>query len=182
MNESIIVGASQWYAVHTKAKEESRVEGNLLAWQVEVFSPKVRGRYRRQFGGTPVRVVEPLFPRYIFARFDADRMLHKIHYTRGVHSVVSFGGQPVPIDEEIIEAIQSRVGGDGLIELEDQLKAGDSVMIREGQFKGLRGVFNEKLKGSDRVTILMTTVKYQASITVERELVRKADKALSAAR
>jgi transcriptional antiterminator RfaH len=177
----MIDDASQWYAVHTKAKEEPRVESNLLAWRVETFSPKVRGNCRRPFGGAPVSVVEPLFPRYVFARFDADRMLHKIHYTRGVHSVVSFGGQPVPIDAETIEAIRSRVGADGLVRLEDQLKAGDLVTIRDGQFKGMRGVFNKRLRGSDRVMILLTTVKYQASITVDCELVRKADSAPPAA-
>lgn len=178
----MIFDAPQWYAVHTKAKEEARVESNLLAWQVETFSPKVRGKCRGHFGGPPVGIVEPLFPRYIFARFDASRMLHKIHYTRGVHSVVNFGGLPVPVDAEAIEAIRSRIGSDGLVKLEEQLKAGDSVMIRDGQFKGLRGVFQERLKGSDRVMILLTMVKYQASITVDSELVRKADSALPAAR
>lgn len=178
---SVMNDGPQWYAVHTKAKEEARVESNLLAWQVEVFNPKVRGRCRSQFGGAPVSVVEPLFPRYVFARFDASRMHHKIHYTRGVHSVVSFGGQPVPVEAEAVEAIRSRVGSDGLVKLEDHLKAGDSVMIRDGQFKGLRGVFNEKLKGSDRVMILLTTVKYQASITLDCELVRKSESAAAAA-
>jgi len=176
----MIFDTPQWYAIHTKPKEEGRVEANLTAWQVETFNPKVKGSRRSQFGA-PAHVVKPLFPRYIFARFDASRGLHKVLFTRGVHSIVSFGGQPVPVDSETIEIIRSRVGSDGFVRLEDEFELGDAVMIKDGQFKGLTGVFNGKLKGTDRVMILLTAVKYHVSVVVGGDLVQKASGALAAA-
>lgn len=181
MDSGTIFDTPQWYAIHTKPKEEGRAEANLSAWQMETFNPKIRGSRRAPFGGALGYVVKPLFPRYIFARFEASRYLHKVHYTRGVHSVVSFGGQPVHVDQETIDLIRSRVDGDGLVKLDDGLEMGDAVTITEGKFKGLTGVFNGKLKGTDRVMILLTAVNYRASIIIDGDQVQKTDGALSAA-
>src|SRR5882724_11378863 len=92
-----IVGA-QWYAVYTKAKDEERAENNLMAWGVETFAPKIQERQYNQFTNMPRYVTKPLFPRYIFARFDAATLLREVYYTRGVHSVVSLDYNPVIVD------------------------------------------------------------------------------------
>jgi transcriptional antiterminator RfaH len=163
-----------WYAIHTKPKEEDRVYSNLIAWGVESFSPRIKEPRYNQFTGKPVNIVKPLFPRYIFARFDAGKMLHKIYYTRGVHSVIGFGSEPTPIDDETIAVIQSRVGKDGFVVIGEDLKRGDEVMIQNGSLKGLSGIFEGPVHDSQRVMILLTTIKYQASIMVDRAVVQKA--------
>jgi hypothetical protein len=55
------------------------------------------------------------------------------------------------------------------------------VTITEGKFMGLTGVFNGKLKGTDRVMILLTAVNYRASIIIGGDQVKKTDRTLSAA-
>lgn len=164
----------QWYAVHTKFREETRVGQNLQAWNVETFAPLIKEARRPDAVNKSNYVVKPLFPRYIFARFDASKLLHKVYYTRGVHSVVSFGKSPIPVAAEAIDLIKSRAEDDGFIRMGDDLKPGDKVSIEAGHLKGFSGIFSRAFKDSERVCILLTAVNYQVSIEIERAYIQKA--------
>lgn len=162
-----------WYAIHTHPKEEDRATSNLRAWNVETFNPKIRERRLNPFTDTPIYEMKCLFPRYIFARFDAGSLLSKVRFTRGVHRVVSFGNGPVPIEEEIIAFIKAQTGEDGLVRLGEKLSRGDEVTIKDGLLSGLSGIFEREIKGTDRVTILLNAINYQASIVIEKEHLKK---------
>ncbi len=162
-----------WYAIHTKPRHENRAESNLRAWGVEIFAPKIRERNYNTYTGRATFVIKPLFSRYIFARFKASDLLHKVHFTRGVQGVVSFGGEPSPIDEDIIRVIQSRRGADGLIHIGDDLHPGDKVIIGEGPLQSFVGIFDGYCKDEERVSILLTTVNFQSRAIVERQSIRR---------
>jgi transcriptional antiterminator RfaH len=165
---------SCWYAVHTKPRQEDRADSNLRAWRVETFAPKIRERSNyNTYTGKATFVTKPLFPRYIFAKFKANDLLHKVYYTRGVDSVVCFGGKPCPIDEDIIGIIQSRRGPDGLIRMGETLHLGDKVIIGEGPFRSFAGIFDGYCKGEERVSILLTTVSCQSRVIVERQSISR---------
>lgn len=172
---------SRWYAIYTKSQEEDRVDRNLTAWGVETFAPRIKKKQLNQFTGKPVYISQPLFPRYIFARFDADRMLHKIYYTRGVKSVVSASHTPLAVGNQIIALIQSQVGEDGFVQLDQELKRGDEVRINEGSMRGINGIFDRTMKDKSRVMILLTAINYQASVIVEKEFVQKAGQSFCSA-
>src|SRR5205814_1447853 len=108
---------------------------NLGVWHVETFHPLMKVRSRPKSFGISRSIIKPLFNGYVFARFRADTMLHDICYTRGVHSVVSFGRNPSYIDDEIIAMFKSQVREDGLVRIGDELKVGEKVFIKEGPFK-----------------------------------------------
>jgi transcriptional antiterminator RfaH len=164
----------RWYVIHTKPKQEYRASGNLLAWGVETLNPKLKSRRPSNFSGLLVEQVNPLFPRYIFARFDAATMLHKVWFTRGVNNVVSFGGNPLPVSDEIISVLQSKLDADGLVRLsEDDLAQGDRVKITGGHLRDFEGVFERKVKASDRVVILLTAVNFQGCVEVESHSVER---------
>ena len=175
MNEpNISVGrGALWYAIHTHPKEEDRAANNLNAWNVETFNPKIRERRLNPFTGAPIYEKKPLFPRYIFARFDAGILLSKIVFTRGVRQVVGFGNGPIPVEDEIINFIRERTGEDGLINLEEEFKRGDLVTVQDGLLGELSGIFEREIKGTDRVRILLNAINYQASIVIPKEHVRK---------
>jgi transcription antitermination factor NusG len=122
----------------------------------------------------PVYLNKPLFPRYIFARFELSSMLRKIQLTRGVRSVVSFGGALAQISDELITLIKGRVSESGFVELGEKFKVGDRVIIEDGPLKSLSGVFKRDVKGNDRVLILLAAINYQGSVVIERQHVRKA--------
>lgn len=162
-----------WYVIHTKPKQEDRANFNLKAWNVETFAPKIKEPRRDASKGKLTYVIQHLFPLYIFARFRASDLLHKVCFTRGVHSVVSFGGDPCPVADDIIELIRSRSTEDGFIRLGDELKPGDKVIINRGNLKNFAGVLEGKVGDQGRVTILLTAVSYQARVTIEQDWVRK---------
>ena len=147
---------------------------------MDSFSPKIKTRRLNPFTNAVSYFVTNLFPRYIFARFEADTLLRTICFTRGVHSVVSFGNGPVPIDDEIIDSIKSQVREDGCISIEGGFKPGDELMINNGPLKNLAGVFDYEIKDTNRIVILLTCVSYQNRIVVEREHVTKAQSVASA--
>jgi transcriptional antiterminator RfaH len=72
---------AEWYVIHTHPRQEDRAIRNLLLWGIELLELWVRAP--RNVGG-----LEPLFPGYVFARFDITSMLRNIRFTRGVHSVL----------------------------------------------------------------------------------------------
>jgi transcriptional antiterminator RfaH len=86
--------------------------------------------------------------------------------------VVSFGGEPTPIDDEIINTIRARVGNGGFVEIEEQFKRGDKVIIDHDMFGSLEGIFTEDVSGTERVRILLSTINYQAHIEVYKDSVR----------
>lgn len=163
----------RWYAIHTHSRQESRADSNLRAWGVETFTPTLKEQRRHPYTNEPVFVIKPAFPRYIFARFTAAKLLHKIWFTRGIHSVVSFGDTPSIVDDEVIEFIKSQAGEDGHITLTDELRIGDEVTITAGPLKGLMGVFDKKVKGDDRVIILLKAVNYRPRIVLQRDIIEK---------
>lgn len=163
----------RWYVIHTKPKQEYRAYGNLVAWGVETLNPRLKSRRPSNLTGLPVEQVNPLFPRYIFARFDAATMLHKIWFTRGVNNVVSFGGSPLPVGDDIISVLLSRLDADGLVRHSDELTQGDRVRITSGHLCDFEGVFERKVKASDRVVILLTAVNFQGCVEVEGHNIEK---------
>jgi len=114
-----------------------------------------------------------LFPSYIFARFKVDGLYHKVRYTRGIRRLVSFGDYPTVISEEIITEIQSRIKEDGFVRIDEVLIRGDEVIIKDGPFKNLAGIFDREVKGADRVRILLQTVSYQAHLVIQKDLLKK---------
>lgn len=171
MNVEMLEGGPHWYAVRTHAQQEVRAEVNLNAWGVETFAPRMLKR--RYSNGQQIKAIEPLFPRYIFARFKVNNLLHKVNLTRGVEYVVSLGGQPTQVEDQVIELIRERVGEDGCVRIDEQFKAGDLVIIKSGPLMGLKGVFERGMKNSDRVMLLLTAINYQNHIVLDRHNVQK---------
>jgi len=162
-----------WFVVRANPKQAERASENLTACGVETFAPKfIKHRYN-EFTNQPTRIVRPFFMNYIFARFAPGAVLHKVRYTRGVHSVVSCGNGPTPVDQSIISAIQMRIGPDGYLRLGSGLNAGDKVSIKEGPFKNFMGIFEREMNDDQRVIILISMVSCHGHLEVSRELVRK---------
>jgi len=164
----------QWYVVHTNPKQEDRADSNLRCWGVETLHPKLKTRRVNEFTGALTYLTKPLFPRYIFAKFNARKQLAKISFTRGVHHVVSFGGQPTPVEDEIIEIISARIDENGFVKIGDELKQGDKVVIKAGPLRDFEGVFERELNDNERISVLLTTISYQGRVVVSRDLLERA--------
>jgi transcriptional antiterminator RfaH len=162
----------QWYAIHTHPKQENRAESNLKAWNVEVFLPRIRDCRFNEFTYEPSYFIKPLFPGYLFARFDLNNLFHKVRFTRGVHSIVCVGDAPASVDDSVIEIVASQIDEAGFVKIGAGLEPGAKVLIQAGPFKGLTGIFERETSEIDRIKILLDCVSFQARVEVDRQYVK----------
>lgn len=157
----------KWYLVKTKALNETRVHTRLTGAGYEVLFPKIRRKSKRQRGLFELR---PLFPTYLFVRFDSDE-LKTIKYTHGVARVICFGVEPNEVGEEIIAAVRARMNEEGIVTLEDRKitrSPGQRVKIGDGPFAGLDAIFIEELPDRERVVLLLDAVS-SYRLTIEKD-------------
>ncbi len=116
-----------------------------------------------------------MFPGYIFVKFHPIDEYRLVKYTRGIRNIVNFNGKIVPLQDEMIGFIRSRLEeGDVATIQKKELKKGEKIIIQEGPFKGLSGIFEKELDGKERVAILLDGVGYCARMEIDRELVASA--------
>jgi transcription antitermination factor NusG len=173
ISEATIEDTTRWYVIHTHPKQEDRACSNLKVLGVSIFNPKIKDLRYNQFSIVPTYITKSLFPRYIFARFKLNDLYHKVRFTRGVYSVVGFADGPTPISEEAIKLIQSNIKEDGFVKVDEEIRPGDRVMVKDGPLKNFAGIFEREMKDTDRVRILLETVSYQAHIEIERDMVKR---------
>jgi len=167
---------ANWYVIHTHPRQEDRVDNNLSNAGIETLAPRIKKYKYNSYTGEVIHKVKPFFPNYIFARFEAAKLLHKIRLTRGVHSVVCYGTTPAIVDNSIITAIQLFIKQKTENEIKEAIKPGDEVIIEDGPLKDFRGIFERETGDIDRVMILLQAVSYQAHLVVGKEMLRKAGK------
>ena len=105
----------KWFVVNTKPKNEQRAATNLINGGIEVLAPKLR--LRKYKNGRFINVIEQMFPGYIFVKFHPVEEFHLVKYTRGVKTIVHFGNKIVPIHDDIINFIRSKLEN-GIAEVE----------------------------------------------------------------
>jgi transcriptional antiterminator RfaH len=164
-----------WYLLRTHTKQEKRAESNIISCGIETFLPSFRDKSVNPYSGAITYQIKPFFSGYFFARFEAEKMYKKIKYARGVRDIVRFGNYPMALDEEMINLIKSRIGKDGLIQINDQICVGDRVIVKNGVFKNLVGIFERETKESDRIVILLEAIGFHAHAVIDRNLVAKLD-------
>ncbi|RMH05970.1 MAG: hypothetical protein D6704_08345 [Nitrospirae bacterium] len=155
----------QWYLVNTKPRAEKLAEFHLQKLGVETFNPQIKQhkviRRKRRL------VISPLFPSYLFVRFDPALHYRMVHYATGVRKVVSFGETLARVEESLIEGIKARLHqGYVMIAKPSSFQPGQRVRIHTGPLQGLEAVFEREMDDRQRVALLLQTVAYQARVVV----------------
>jgi transcriptional antiterminator RfaH len=149
--------AIHWYLIRTKPGRERWVRDQLRERLPEVFLPLLKGRAPRW--GRMVQSIGPLFPCYLFARFNLERSYFNVKYLPGVRGFVCAGADPLVVPVAIIEEIRLRGTGD-IVEIpEKPLGSGDRVIVRDGPFRGFEAIFERYMSGAERVAILLSAVE-----------------------
>lgn len=115
MEEHISHLQAQWYALEFSTIRFKSVFSFLDSLGVEWFCPMHTTLQRRSDKLRSYRkVCSPLFPGYLFIRIDFDR-LHTTAVTRHqyIRRFVSFGYEPVPLDDDIIDSLRDEQIHDG---------------------------------------------------------------------
>ena len=88
-----------------KKREEELAKEHLERQSYQVYLPKILGR-KRQSGRT-IRVIQPMFPRYLFINLsDETDDWGPIRSTIGVSTLVRFGMEPAKVPENLIKYVQ----------------------------------------------------------------------------
>lgn len=146
----------RWYLVLTKASDELIAHHHLSGQGYETYYPRLIRRVRVR--GRRVRRICPLFPRYLFLQLLVGiQDIHPVRYTKGVLSIVRFGGQYAIVPDAVIQRLQGHANpSTGLHQLDDRrILPHQSVRITDGTFGGLEGVFLRE-SGDDRVVVLLS--------------------------
>lgn len=149
-----------WYVLRSKPNKEETLWREVRARGYEIFFPQIHVK--------PVnprsRKIRPYFPGYMFVRLNlattGSSALAWLPYSCGL---VSFGAEPLPIHDELVNVIRLRlelintVGGERL----DQLHTNDEVTIQAGLFEGYQAIFDSRLPGNERVRVLLKLLNMQ---------------------
>jgi len=150
-----------WYAVNTRTTHEKRVASLLTCQGFEWFIPLYK--CRRRWSDRIKETDQPLFPGYVFCRFDL-RSRVQILKTPSVLDIVGIRGVPTAIYEEEITAIQ-RMQHSGL-ELSPHpfMRIGQRVRINGGCLDGVEGLIQDVRK---RRYLIVSVTLLQRSVSVE---------------
>lgn len=154
----------RWYLVRTKHRKEGLVEYKLREFLHHIFLPRIKTQQLRW--GSVIESVAPLFPCYLFARFELESALYRVLHTSGVVGVVCAGSTPSEVDPSIVEEIGRR-GKDGVIELPKKtFTPRERVRLTHGPLEGFAGIFEHYRSGSKRVALLMNVVGASMRVVV----------------
>jgi transcriptional antiterminator RfaH len=117
--------------------------------------------------------LKPLFPGYMFAKFDLEQNYPLVRWARGVKKVLGCGETPASISEEAVEIIKERADAQGIVRVKHHLKPNDVVRIKTGPLKDLLGIFERWLSDSERVRILLNLIGYQPAVEIHYSLIEK---------
>jgi len=163
----------RWFVVHTQPNGETRALDNLLRQGFEPYLPCliVKRRHARKVE----RVRRPLFPRYMFVRFDPDETRWRaINGTFGVSHLVTDGGTPAAVPFGIVEDIRAHEDDNGVIGLAPPaFRPGQALEILDGPMASRTGQFLN-MPDRDRVILLLDLLGRSVRVTVPREAVTAA--------
>lgn len=146
-----------WYLIRTKSNRERFVRERLSHMIPEVFVPMLKlpaTRSRRTSSS-----LVPLFPQYVFARFDISAHYFDICYMPGVAGFVCAGQEPLAVAEAIVDSVRSRCTNEILQLKPSPFLRGQQVRVVGGPFSDFEAIFESYLSGAKRVAILIETIE-----------------------
>lgn len=156
-----------WYALYTRPRHEKKVLEILTNKGDEVFLPLLKTK--RQFKDRKREVELPLFPSYIFSKFEFKERF-SILETHGVMKIVNFQGTPAIVPDWQIESLKKILENPQTLQLENYFRQGDVVEVKEGPFKGLRGTVKQ-LRGESRLAITVDGIMQSISVEIDPDSV-----------
>lgn len=151
-----------WFAIRTKSNRETAVSEALGGKGYEVLCPRYRLNHHSSRNSSDSSM-RPLFPGYLFCRFDVLVRL-PILTIPGVLNIVSTGKTPSPIDESEIESIKVLIKSDLPLSPHAYLQVGDKVMICDGPLSGACGYVVQT--NTKRLVVSITLLQRAVSVEV----------------
>jgi len=155
--------AGSWFALQVRPRSERAVAVMLESKGYQHLLPTYRpGQHEH------ARAIEPpLFPGYVFCRFEP-RIRGLIVTTPGVVRIVGFGKVPACLAESEVEAIR-RICSSGVpVEPHPYVRIGDTVRVTQGPLQGVTGMAIGEGRAS-RLLVSVTLLQRAVAVEVDRD-------------
>jgi transcription antitermination factor NusG len=154
-----------WYAIHTRAHHEKRVDARLRECNISTFLPLVKQVHR---WSDRRKVIDlPLFSCYVFVNIvpsPKSRLI--VLRTEGVIGFVGARSEGTPVRDAEIESVRLLLSRGVPFAAYPFLKIGQRVRIRGGSLDGVEGVIVGD-KGDRKLVISVELIQRSVAITVE---------------
>ena len=143
----------RWYCILSKPKRQNVAAAHLRSLGIEVFNPQLRSRRATRRG--PAWSTAPLFPNYVFARFDLLPFFRRARYAFGVNDILRFGDHWAAVPDREIGEMQAIWAGGDAIEPPQSIVVGSEVKLAGGLFHGIEAQVIALLPSRQRVKVLL---------------------------
>jgi transcription antitermination factor NusG len=164
MNQTKPAKGFNWFALQVRSRWESTTSGLLHGKGLETFLPTYTTK--RKWSDRLKVVESPLFPGYVFCRFDVHNRL-PVLITPGVISVVGRGKTPIAVEDTEILSIQAALASGVHLEPWPYVEVGERVRIKDDVLDGMEGILTS-FKGSHRVIISVSLLRRSVALEVDR--------------
>ena len=158
----------RWYAVNVRPNHEYAIAIALHNKGYEVFLPSYR--CRSEWSDRIKEVSRPLFPGYVFCRFDLDTRTALIITTPGVIRIVGFGSKPVPIEESEIAAVRKILESGYEAKPSLHFQPDSRVRITSGVLAGTEGVLIQ-VKNRNQFVVSISLLQRSVAVHIDRTAV-----------
>ena len=154
-----------WYVVNTYSGHESKVRDNLLmraqsmGMENNIFRVIVPEQKEVEIkDGVKKEKIKKMFPGYVLVEMImSDEAWYAVRNTPGVTGFIGSSGKgakPIPLSPQEIDKILINEGM-SRVDIEADLKEGDSVTIIDGPFKGMYGKIESIDLENNKLTVLI---------------------------
>jgi transcription antitermination factor NusG len=154
---------TSWFALHVRSRYEKTVAGILRGKGYEWFLPTYK--CRRRWSDRVKETELPLFPGYLFCRFNLQERL-PILKTPGLISIVGIARTPIAVDEAEITALRTVVDSGVPRQPWPYLQLGQKVRIEYGALRGVEGILMD-FKGQHRIVLSVTLLQRSVSAEID---------------
>ena len=159
----------RWWVVHTLPRQEKALAEDLAKLNIEYFLPLQHSV--RYYGKRKFKVDEPLFSGYLFVNGSHEQAI-QADRTGRVASLISVADQARLAGE--LQTIRTVLEQGGELSVARLIKVGDTVEIKAGPFKGIRGVV-DRSGPRGRLLLGIHLIERAAVLEIEYTLLERVD-------
>jgi transcription antitermination factor NusG len=162
-------GESPWFALVVRSRWERSAATSLASKGYDCLLPV--SKERRRWSDRWKELELPLFPGYLFSRFQAYERAAVLS-APGVLSIVGIGRVPTPVDSKEIAAVQLVAQTGFPARPWSYVEVGEVVRLDRGPLQGLTGIVLQR-KSESKLILSVTLLKRSIAVEIDREWVSK---------
>lgn len=154
-----------WFVLKVRTRSEHIAVAALCHKGYDPFAPTFQERCR--YSDRLKSVDAPVFPGYVFCRFDPHERVPVLN-SPAVEYIVGFGDGPIPVPDDEIDAVRHAVSMGALPT--EYLKVGQHVRIVHGALAGTEGILTRTSNG-DHLVLSIHIIQRSVALHIAADLV-----------